>query len=32
VQAAPREGDQKASDRQPIRAGYLGHLVLLGNR
>ncbi|DBB02911.1 hypothetical protein WJX77_008919 [Trebouxia sp. C0004] len=31
VQPAPREGDKKASDRQPIRAGYLGHLVLLGN-
>ena len=32
VQPAPRDGDKKASDRQPIRAGYLGHLVLLGNR
>ncbi|KAL0037491.1 hypothetical protein WJX79_010824 [Trebouxia sp. C0005] len=27
----PRDGDKKAPDRQPIRAGYLGHLVLLGN-
>lgn len=32
VQPTPREGDQHAAQRKPIRAGYLGHLVLLGNR
>ena len=32
VQPSPREGDQHAGQRNPIRAGYLGHLVLLGNR
>ena len=32
VQPHPREGDEHAAQRKPIRAGYLGHLVLLGNR
>ena len=32
VQPTPRERDAHAAQRQPIRAGYLGHLVLLGNR
>jgi len=32
VQPTRREGDDNASQRKPIRAGYLGHLVLLGNR
>ena len=32
VQPTPREGDENAAHRKPIRAGYLGHLVLLGNR
>ncbi|KAL3157863.1 hypothetical protein ABBQ32_012277 [Trebouxia sp. C0010 RCD-2024] len=31
VQPTPREGDAHIAQRQPIRAGYLGHLVLLGN-
>ena len=32
VQPTPRDGDVHAAQRKPIRAGYLGHLVLLGNR
>ena len=32
VQPTPRDGDEHAAQRKPIRAGYLGHLVLLGNR
>ena len=32
VQPTPRNGDEHVAQRKPIRAGYLGHLVLLGNR
>ena len=32
VQPTPRDGDKHAAQRKAIRAGYLGHLVLLGNR
>lgn len=33
VQPTPRSGDEEAAKtRRPIRAGYLGHLILLGNR